>query len=82
MDRLVLCDHSGWNFPAIRATLQTKIANVYKGMDVSVETVPEDDVERDEEAYIKVNHSPCAKQAPLWNCYVLYKYGGFMLLIN
>ncbi|CAI7846018.1 unnamed protein product [Closterium sp. NIES-53] len=40
VQRLVLCDRSGRHFPAIRETLQRKIADVYRDMDVTLETYP------------------------------------------
>ncbi|CAI5536741.1 unnamed protein product, partial [Closterium sp. Naga37s-1] len=52
VQRLVLCDRSGQHFPAIRETLQRKIADVYRDMDVTLETYPPDDVQEDEAAYL------------------------------
>ncbi|CAI5948541.1 unnamed protein product [Closterium sp. NIES-64] len=52
VQRLLLCDRSGRHFPAIRETLQRKIADVYRDMDVTLETYPPDDVQEDEAAYL------------------------------
>ncbi|CAI5470576.1 unnamed protein product [Closterium sp. Yama58-4] len=52
VQRLLLCDRSGRHFPAIRETLKRKIADVYRDMDVTVETYPADDVQEDEAAYL------------------------------
>eukprot|EP00271_Cylindrocystis_brebissonii_P003773 TRINITY_DN15026_c0_g1_i1.p1 TRINITY_DN15026_c0_g1~~TRINITY_DN15026_c0_g1_i1.p1 ORF type:complete len:406 (-),score=60.89 TRINITY_DN15026_c0_g1_i1:204-1421(-) len=42
VNRLVMCDVSGLNFPAVRANLQNKIGRVYKDMDLTLETFPPD----------------------------------------
>ncbi|CAI5531861.1 unnamed protein product [Closterium sp. Naga37s-1] len=52
VQRLLLCDRSGRHFPAIRDTLKRKIADVYRDMDVTLETYPPDDVQEDNAAYL------------------------------
>ena len=42
--RVGLCGVNGTKFPGIRAHLKAAIADVYKNIDVSVETFPNDDV--------------------------------------
>jgi len=44
---LGLCGTTGLKFPGIRKHLQENIANVYKGMDVTMETFPEDSISSD-----------------------------------
>ena len=58
LDRIVLCDICGTKLPAARQTLKTKIADVYKGMDVSLECFPADEVQHDPQAVQKVNEKP------------------------
>jgi len=47
VDKLALCGTTGLKFPQIRAHLQRNIAGVYKEMDVTMRTFPEDDVVAD-----------------------------------
>ena len=54
MDRIVLCDICGTKLPAVRATLKSKIGDVYKGMEISLDCFPDDDVECDTQAIHKV----------------------------
>lgn len=51
VDRLGLCGVNGKKFPGIRLHLQKAIADVYDGLDITVETFPSDDV-CDPKAYI------------------------------
>ncbi|GBG62697.1 hypothetical protein CBR_g31714 [Chara braunii] len=51
VNRLALCNSTGLEFKPIREQLRTKIADVYKNMDVSLATFPPDDVELDPLAY-------------------------------
>lgn len=48
---LALVGTTGKKFEGIRAHLKSKISDVYGGMDVSVTTYPDDNVERDPKAY-------------------------------
>ncbi|GJP55349.1 hypothetical protein CLOM_g14320 [Closterium sp. NIES-68] len=52
VQRLVLCDRSGRHFPAVRDTIKRKIQDVYRDMDVTIETHPADEVEEDNTAYL------------------------------
>lgn len=52
--RMVLCDRCGTRMPAVRATVDAKIGQVYKGLDLTLECHPADDVEDDPEAFRKV----------------------------
>ena len=54
VDRIVLCDICGTKLPAVRQTLKSKIGDVYKGMDISLDCFPDDDVECDTQAIHKV----------------------------
>ncbi|KAF8062958.1 ydgJ [Scenedesmus sp. PABB004] len=51
--RLVLCDRCGTRMPAVRATMEAKIGRVYRGLDLSLECFPADDVHDDPDATIK-----------------------------
>ena len=51
---MVLCDRCGIQLPKVRETLQRKIGDVYHGLDLTLECFPDDDVECDPEAYLKV----------------------------
>jgi D-galacturonate reductase len=52
--RLVLVDRSGSRMPLVRQTLQRNIGDAYVGLDPSViETLPEDHVQDDPDAYLK-----------------------------
>ena len=50
--RILLCDAVGTRLPLARKCMETKIGNVYKGLDVSLECFPADDVAFDGAAYI------------------------------
>lgn len=56
--RMVLCDACGTKLPAVRQTLQSKIGDLYRGMDITLECFPADDVEHDPDAVTKVRSSP------------------------
>ncbi|GHP03015.1 hypothetical protein PPROV_000177000 [Pycnococcus provasolii] len=49
--RMVLADAVGSKMPTVRATMKEKISDAYKEMDLSMETLPADDVDFDAEAY-------------------------------
>jgi D-galacturonate reductase len=51
--RILLCDALGTRLPAARACMQEKIGDVYKGMDLTLECFPADDVAWDDQAHIK-----------------------------
>ncbi len=55
VNRMVLCDRSGSRMPAVRETMQKKIGDTYKGMDLTIECFPPDDVSDDPDAFIKVS---------------------------
>jgi hypothetical protein len=40
--------------PAVRKTMEEKIGNVYKGLDLTLECFPEDHVQDDPQAFLKV----------------------------
>jgi D-galacturonate reductase len=48
---MVLCDRSGTRMPAVRATIEAKVAKVYKGLDTTLECFPADDVADDPQAF-------------------------------
>eukprot|EP00878_Enallax_costatus_P025884 GHUV01027729.1.p1 GENE.GHUV01027729.1~~GHUV01027729.1.p1 ORF type:complete len:128 (-),score=9.55 GHUV01027729.1:423-806(-) len=52
--RLVLCDRCGTRMPSVRATMDQKIGKVYRGLDLTLECYPADDVQDDPDAAIKV----------------------------
>lgn len=52
--RMVLCDRCGTRMPAVRATMEAKIGKVYRGLDLSIDCFPDDDVQDDPEAALKV----------------------------
>jgi hypothetical protein len=52
--RMVLCDRCGTRMPAVRATIDAKIGKVYKGLDLTLECFPADDVPDDPDAFKKV----------------------------
>ncbi|GAX83835.1 hypothetical protein CEUSTIGMA_g11259.t1 [Chlamydomonas eustigma] len=54
VQRILLCDICGIKLPEVRHTIKSKIGDVYRGMDVSLECFPADDVECDPEAVHKV----------------------------
>ena len=54
VDRIVLADICGTKLPDVRKTLQTKIGDVYRDMDISLECFPGDDVACDPQAVQKV----------------------------
>lgn len=58
MGRIVLCDMYGSRMPAVRQTVRAKIADVYKGLDTSLECYPEDHVEEEPTAYLRVSGMP------------------------
>eukprot|EP00878_Enallax_costatus_P003292 GHUV01003495.1.p1 GENE.GHUV01003495.1~~GHUV01003495.1.p1 ORF type:complete len:426 (+),score=94.81 GHUV01003495.1:198-1475(+) len=51
--RLVLCDRCGTRMPSVRATMDQKIGKVYRGLDLTLECYPADDVQDDPDAAIK-----------------------------
>eukprot|EP00775_Hariotina_reticulata_P013222 gene13222-13353_t len=51
--RLVLCDRCGTRMPAVRATMEAKIGRVYRGLDLSIDCFPDDDVADDPHAVLK-----------------------------
>lgn len=51
---MVLCDRCGTRMPAVRATMEQKIGKVYRGLDLSLECFPADDVPDDPDASMKV----------------------------
>ena len=48
---MVLCDVSGARVQAARETMARKIGAVYKDMDLTMTTLPEDDVDFDPDAF-------------------------------
>mmetsp|Transcript_19642 Transcript_19642/g.37483 ORF Transcript_19642/g.37483 Transcript_19642/m.37483 type:complete len:420 (+) Transcript_19642:122-1381(+) len=48
---MVLCDACGTKMPVVRETMQKKIGDVYKDMDMTMKTLPADDVQFDPQAY-------------------------------
>ncbi len=54
VDRIVLCDMYGSRMPEVRAMVRHKIADVYDGLDTSLECFPEDHVEAEPTAYLRV----------------------------
>jgi D-galacturonate reductase len=48
---MVLCDAVGTRMPAVRRTMATKIGEVYKNMDLTMTTLPADDVPFDAQAF-------------------------------
>ena len=48
---MVLCDAVGTRMPAVRETMQRKIGDVYNDMDLTMTTLPADDVPFDANAY-------------------------------
>jgi hypothetical protein len=59
---MVLCDRSGTRMPAVRENMQKKIGEVYKGLDLTLDCFPADDVADDPDAFVKVHApqlSPC-----------------------
>ena len=61
---MVLCDRCGTRMPAVRATMEAKIGRVYRGLDLSIDCFPGDDVQDDPDAALKVwlcgTHVPAA----------------------
>ena len=51
---MVLCDRSGTRMPAVRENMQKKIGEVYKGLDLTIDCFPADDVADDPEAFVTV----------------------------
>jgi hypothetical protein len=51
---MVLCDRAGTRMPAVRENMQKKIGEVYKGLDISIDCFPADDVADDPDAFTKV----------------------------
>ncbi|GLC34343.1 hypothetical protein PLESTB_000739600 [Pleodorina starrii] len=51
--RIVLCDMYGSRMREVRATIRRKIADVYDGLDTSLECFPEDHVEQEPTAYLR-----------------------------
>lgn len=51
--RMVLCDRCGTRMPAVRATMEAKIGKVYRGLNLSIDCYPDDDVHDDSEAAMK-----------------------------
>jgi hypothetical protein len=52
--RMVLCDRCGTRMPAVRSTIEAKIGRAYRGLDISLDCFPEDDVPDDPNAAIRV----------------------------
>ena len=48
---MVLCDAVGTRMPVVRETMKRKIGDVYKNMDLTMATLPADDVPFDPDAY-------------------------------
>jgi hypothetical protein len=63
---MVLCDRCGTRMPAVRATIDAKIGQVYKGLDLTLECFPADDVPDDPDAFKKVRG---AAGAAAWAVY-------------
>jgi D-galacturonate reductase len=51
IDKMVLADACGSKMPTVRSTMQEKIGNTYKNMDMAMTTLPGDDVDFNPEAY-------------------------------
>jgi hypothetical protein len=51
---MVLCDRCGSRMPAVRATMEAKIGRAYRGLDLTLDCFPEDDVPDDPNAAIRV----------------------------
>lgn len=51
---MALCDRCGTRMPAVRATMEAKIGRVYRGLDLSIDCFPDDDVQDDPHAAVKV----------------------------
>lgn len=54
---MVLCDRCGTRMPAVRSTMEQKIGKVYRGLDLTLECFPEDDVQDDPDATMKVTNT-------------------------
>jgi hypothetical protein len=52
--RIALADRCGSRMPAVRACMAQKIGAAYRGLDLSLDCYPDDDVEDDAGAYLKV----------------------------
>jgi hypothetical protein len=52
---MVLCDRCGTRMPAVRSTMEAKIGRAYRGLDISLDCFPEDDVPDDPNAAIRVS---------------------------
>ena len=62
---MVLCDRSGTRMPAVRENMQKKIGEVYKGLDLTLDCFPADDVADDPDAFVKVHAAvPLADRGP------------------
>lgn len=48
---MVLCDRCGTRMPDVRATMERNIGRAYKGLDLTLECFPADDVEDDPQAF-------------------------------
>ena len=53
VDRLAMVGTNGTKFPGIRQHFKQQIADVYRDMDVSFDSFPEDDVSSDPKAYLR-----------------------------
>ena len=53
VDRIAMVGTNGTKFPGIRQHLKQQIADVYRDMDVSFHSFPEDDISSDPKAYLK-----------------------------
>eukprot|EP00882_Tetradesmus_deserticola_P003525 GHRQ01003730.1.p1 GENE.GHRQ01003730.1~~GHRQ01003730.1.p1 ORF type:complete len:435 (+),score=181.80 GHRQ01003730.1:307-1611(+) len=51
--RMVICDRCGTRMPAVRATIEAKIGRAYRGLDLTLDCFPEDDVPDDPNAAIR-----------------------------
>jgi hypothetical protein len=52
---MVLCDRRGTRMPAVRATMEAKIGRAYRGLDLTLDCFPDDDVPDDPNAAIRVS---------------------------
>jgi len=53
VDRIAMVGTNGTKFPGIRQHLKQQIADIYRDMDVSFHSFPEDDISSDPKAYLK-----------------------------
>jgi hypothetical protein len=63
--RMVLSDRCGTRMPAVRATMDAKIGKAYKGLDLTIECFPADDVPDDPNAFQQASSTQTAAAPPI-----------------